>query len=187
MLLRAVFKNLNQKKMFPTAIILRGISGVGKTVLRKLLKVALKALDKNVKIISKDDYRKMHQPWLYTKEQESQLNDWYADEYSKSIVGNYDYIISDTTMCRGTEFKVPFSTLNIMNTGRLFIINIGTPDSLTNSDIGEEHINHQRDIMRQTQPLLDSYEKKGYCHQYYIDARSSVEEGITDIVKELVI
>lgn len=173
--------------MLPTAIILRGISGVGKTVLRKLLKVALKALDKNVKIISKDDYRKHHQPWLYTKEQESELLEWYDHEYSKSLHGQYDYIISDTTMCRGSEFKIPFRTTNIINTGRLVVINIGTPDSLTQSDIGADHIQHQRDVMKITQPLLDVYEKKGYCHQYYIDARSSVEEGITDIVKEIVL
>lgn len=173
--------------MFPLVVILRGISGVGKTVLRKLLKVALEALDKKVKVISKDDYRRHHMPWLYTKEQELELANWYDSEYGRSLTNNYDFIISDTTMCRGSEITIPFKAENLINTGKIVVINLGNADSITNSKIGDEHVARQREVMQKTQYLLDRYETKGYCTQYHMDARSSVEEGISDIVKELVL
>lgn len=172
--------------MLPTSIILRGISGVGKTVLRKLLKTCLCALDKKVKVISKDEYRKLHNPWLYSDLEETEVSEWYNTEYSLALHKGYDFIISDTTMCNFREVKVPFSPVNVLHSGRIIVINLGDANSSTNSTIGEEHINRMRKVMAETQPQLDDLERHGTIEQYHMDPRSAIEEGITDIVREII-
>lgn len=177
---------MSKNFMLPTSIILRGISGVGKTVLRKILKTCLCALDKKVKVISKDEYRRLHHPWTYSDLEEKEVSDWYQQEYSASLHQGYDFIISDTTFCNRREFRVPFNLTNVLHTGRIMVINIGDGDSPSNSQIGAEILLKMRQFMKESQPALDDLERHGTVQQYYIDPRSAIEEGITDIVREIV-
>lgn len=170
-----------------TAIILRGISGVGKSFLSKLLKKAIEKIGKKVFEISKDQYRKYleeREGYHYTKEEEIKVTNWYVDTFYKAAErDDLDYIICDNTHVRKTELLIPFSTLG--NISRYVVIEVGSPASPTNSTIGSEVVERQRKEMTESKPQLEALYLQDMTDIINIPERSGSPEDADNIIHDI--
>ena len=129
-----------------TTLVLRGISGVGKTVLRKLLVKVLEKIGKKVQVISKDEYRRFldeREGYHYTPSEEMKVTRWYRKEYKEQANRkDLNYIICDNTHVRESELAIPCTPTG--HVSKIVIIEVGGYNSATRSLIPREVIQRQR-------------------------------------------
>lgn len=181
-------------------IVLRGISGVGKTTLRKLLASAF--LKKGYKVIveSKDEIRKevarsRARPYTYSSEEESMVSFLYSSRvhallhpYTPDGPFQNAILICDNThvnmkQLRESEFCVDDSSL--LNYKRV-LIEVGTYDSMSSKAYSDPKV-----VGRQRLQLVDSavplhnWCQVHYVPQFWINDHTAIEDGIYDLVEEL--
>lgn len=181
-------------------IVLRGISGVGKTTLRKLLASAF--LKKGYKVIveSKDEIRKevarsRGLPYTYSEDEERMVSFLYSSRvhallhpYTPDGPFQNAILICDNThvnmkQLRESEFCVDDNSL--LNYKRV-LIEVGTFDSVSSKS-------HQypKIVGRQRLQLVDSaVPLHNWCHihyvpQFWLNDHTAIEDGIYDLVEEL--
>lgn len=129
-----------------TTLVLRGISGVGKTVLRKLLVKVLENLGRKVHVISKDEYRRFldeREGYHYTPSEEMNTSRWYRREYKEQANRkDLNYIICDNTHVRESELAIPCTPTGRVS--KIVIIEVGSYNSATKSQIPFNVIQRQR-------------------------------------------
>lgn len=129
-----------------TTLVLRGISGVGKTVLRKLLVKVLEKLGRKVHVISKDEYRRFldeREGYHYTPSEELNTSRWYRREYKEQANRkDLNYIICDNTHVRESELAIPCTPTGRVS--KIVIIEVGSYNSATQSQIPFNVIQRQR-------------------------------------------
>lgn len=139
-----------------TTLVLRGISGVGKTVLRKLLVKAIEKLGKKVKVISKDEYRKFldeREGYHYTPSEEINTSRWYRKAYKQQTKReDIDYIICDNTHLRESELAIPCTPTGRVS--KVVVIELGSYSSATRSPIPDDIIQRQRKEMYEDRNAL---------------------------------
>lgn len=139
-----------------TTLVLRGISGVGKTVLRKLLVKVLEKLGKKVKVISKDEYRRFldeREGYHYTPSEEINTSRWYRREYKEQANRkDLNYIICDNTHLRESELAIPCTPTGRVS--KIVIIEVGSYSSATRSLIHPDIIRRQRKEMYEDRNAL---------------------------------
>ena len=181
-------------------IVLRGISGVGKTTLRKLLASAF--LKKGYKVIveSKDEIRKevarsRGRSYTYSQEEESMVSFLYSSRvhallhpYTPDGPFQNAILICDNThvnmkQLRESEFCVDDSSL--LNYKRA-LIEVGTYDSMSSKAYSDPKV-----VGRQRLQLVDSavplhnWCQVHYVPQFWINDHTAIEDGIYDLVEEL--
>lgn len=171
-------------------IILRGISGVGKTFLRKMLELAYRKLGKKVKVINKDEHRVSRRQIVgrydYTEEEEKETSKWYKKSWIlfSSTDCDIDVCISDNTNVRTSELFTTLTTRgNTEKTIKTVVIDVGNWDSITNSKIGDNVINQMRENMKSSNNALAQAAKQGVINGWIrVPPRTCVEEGIKEII-----
>lgn len=173
--------------------ILRGISGVGKTFIRKALVKACEAMNKDCKVISKDDYRRYLDKaggYHYTPKEESGVTNWYTNQMHAMTYKGYfhdykpDLLILDNTHVRSSELMIPF--IHSQRISKYVLINVGNAMSKTYSEIGDDIIQRQRDQMLESDKLVMELARSGAVQVINIPERFAKQEMIDDIVKEYV-
>ena len=169
-----------------TALVLRGISGVGKTVLTKLLRLALESLGKKYKIISKDSYRRYlseRESYSYTKEEEENTTKWYMKEFERAAKkDDLDYIICDNTHVRQKELQIPCIPQG--NISKIVVIEVGTPLSPTDSKIGDDVIKRQRKEMQESEPYVQYLYNTGITEWFTLNEKEATQKDAEEIIKE---
>lgn len=173
--------------------ILRGISGVGKTFVRKALVKACEAMNKDCKVISKDDYRRyldVREGYHYTQREEKGVTNWYINQmHVYTYKGHFhdykpDLLICDNTHVRSSELMIPF--IHSQRISKYVIINVGTAMSTTYSEIGDDVIQRQRDQMLDSDKLVTELAKSGTVQVINIPERFAKQDLVDEIVKEYV-
>lgn len=182
-------------------IVLRGISGVGKSTLRKLLTAAFLRKGFKVVVQSKDDIRKEvershNSPYNYTEEEE-RLTSWLYTSRVHALLHPFKpenefadcILICDNThvnlkQLRESEFCIPDSDFIYY---KRVLIEVGTFDSLSS----KEH-KYPALIQRQRTQLIDSavplhnWCKIHYIPQFWINDHTAIEDGVADLVSDLI-
>lgn len=139
-----------------TTLVLRGISGVGKTVLRKLLVGVLEKLGKKVQVVSKDEYRRFleeREGYHYSPSEEISVSRWYRREYKEQANRkDLNYIICDNTHLRESELSIPCTPTGRVS--KIVIIEVGGHNSPTRSLIPFDVIQRQRKEMYEDRHAL---------------------------------
>ena len=181
-------------------IVLRGISGVGKTTLRKLLTTAFLQSGYKVIVESKDEIRKevarsRERSYTYSSEEERMVSFLYSSRvhallhpYAPDGPFQNAILICDNThvnmkQLRESEFCIDDSSL--LNYKRV-LIEVGTYDSVSSKT-------HQypKIVGRQRIELVDSavplhnWCQIHYVPQFWINDHTAIEDGIYDLVEEL--
>nr|QJI53720.1 MAG: hypothetical protein [Cressdnaviricota sp.] len=168
------------------SIVLRGISGVGKSVLTHYLERVLHKLGKRVAVISKDAYRTYlneREGYHYTKEEERRVTEWYRETYRRTAErDDLDYIICDNTHTREEEVLIPCTLTG--NVEKAVVIFVGNNTSRTNSSVPEEVIERQRSELEETTPLMINLYAGGAIEWFVIPPRSSDENVAREMIEE---
>nr|AWU66056.1 MAG: hypothetical protein [Circular ssDNA virus sp.] len=163
-----------------TTLVLRGISGVGKTVLRKLLEKVLEKLGKRVKVISKDEYRRFldeREGYHYTKEEEEKVSEWYRGEYREQAKRkDLQYIICDNTHVRESELLIPCTPTGRVS--KIIIIEVGDIFSESKSSIPTAIVERQRKEM-------DNYETRHTLFRLCCQGASLINIPAFDATEEV--
>lgn len=174
-----------------TTLVLRGISGVGKTVLRKLLVKVLEKLGKKVKVISKDEYRRFldeREGYHYTPSEEINTSRWYRREYKEQANRkDLNYIICDNTHLRESELSIPCTPTGRVS--KIVIIDIGSYDAPTRSLIPNDIIQRQRKELYENRHALFIACMKGASHIDLVPFEANertAEEIIQDCEMDLI-
>lgn len=166
------------------SIVLRGISGVGKSVLTHCLEHAIEKLGKKVAVISKDEYRRYldeREGYHYTKEEERKVTEWYRETYRQTAKrDDLDYIICDNTHTRDEEILIPCTPTG--NVEKIVVVFVGTHASKTNSKVGDEVIERQRNELEESTPLMISLYTRGDIEWFDVPPR----QGNDDMARELI-
>lgn len=181
-------------------IVLRGISGVGKTTLRKLLTAIF--LQKGYKVIieSKDEIRQevarsRKMPYSYTSEEEKMVSFLYSSRvhallhpYTPNGPFQNAILICDNThvnmkQLRESEFCLDNSSVL---TYKRVLIEVGTYNSMSS----KEHrylkiIDRQRLQLLHSEVALHNWCQVHYVPQFWIDDHTAIEDGVYDLVEEL--
>lgn len=181
-------------------IVLRGISGVGKTTLRKLLTAIF--LQKGYKVIieSKDEIRQevarsRKMPYSYTSEEEKMVSFLYSSRvhallhpYTPNGPFQNAILICDNThvnmkQLRESEFCLDDSSVL---TYKRVLIEVGTYNSMSS----KEHrylkiIDRQRLQLLHSEVALHNWCQVHYVPQFWIDDHTAIEDGVYDLVEEL--
>lgn len=181
-------------------IVLRGISGVGKTTLRKLLTAIF--LQKGYKVIieSKDEIRQevarsRKMPYSYTSEEEKMVSFLYSSRvhallhpYTPNGPFQNAILICDNThvnmkQLRESEFCLDDSSVL---TYKRVLIEVGTYNSMSS----KEHrylkiIDRQRLQLLHSEVALHNWCQVHYVPQFWIDDHTAIEDGIYDLAEEL--
>ena len=181
-------------------IVLRGISGVGKTTLRKLLTVAF--LQKGYKVIveSKDEIRKevarsRGLPYTYSEDEERMVSFLYSSRvhvllnpFKNDGPFQNAILICDNThvnmkQLRESEFCLDDSTL--LSYKRV-LIEVGTFDSVSSkSHQYPKIVGRQRIQLVDSAVPLHNWCQIHYVPQFWINDHTAIEDGIHDLVEEL--
>ena len=181
-------------------IVLRGISGVGKTTLRKLLTTAF--LQKGYKVIveSKDEIRKEVSrnrglPYTYSDEEEQMtsflyktrvhalLNPFKNDGPFQNAILICDNTHVNLKQLKESEFCFEDSTLLSY---RRALIEVGSYDSLSSKqNLFPKIIGRQRVQLVDSAVPLHNWCKIHYVPQFWINDHSAIEDGISELVEQL--
>lgn len=168
------------------SIVLRGISGVGKTTLRYCLEYVLKKWGKKVAVISKDAYRKHLEEtegYHYTKEEERRVTEWYRETYRETAKrDDLDYIICDNTHTREEEILIPCTPTG--NVEKIVVVFVGTHASKTDSKVGAEVIERQRNELEESTPLMIALYARGDIEWFDLPPRQANEEVAIEMASE---
>lgn len=166
------------------SIVLRGISGVGKSVLTHCLERVLDKWGKRVAVISKDAYRRYlneTEGYHYTKEEERRVTEWYRETYRQTAQrDDLDYIICDNTHTREEEILIPCTPTG--NVEKIVVVFVGTHASRTDSDVGAEVIERQREELEESTPLMIALYARGDIEWFDLPPR----HGNEDVAKEMI-
>lgn len=171
-------------------LVLRGISGVGKSFLRKMLKLGLEKMGKKVGVINKDNYRKFldeREGYHYTQEEERRVSEWYRDTWEEMSGNNYyDVVICDNTNVRSSEISIPLFMRSPIGCRKMktVIIQIGDPDSTTESVVPKHIIERMRKDMKVSEKVVDDALARGDATLIEIPPKSAIETGVQDLIQE---
>lgn len=181
-------------------IVLRGISGVGKTTLRKLLTTIF--LQKGYKVIieSKDEIRQevarsRKMPYSYTSEEEKMVSFLYSSRvhallhpYTPDGPFQNAILICDNTHVNMKQLRESEFCLddNSVLTYKRVLIEVGTYNSMSS----KEHrylkiIDRQRLQLLHSEVALHNWCQVHYVPQFWIDDHTAIEDGVYDLVEEL--
>lgn len=181
-------------------IVLRGISGVGKTTLRKLLTAIF--LQKGYKVIieSKDEIRQevarsRKMPYSYTSEEEKMVSFLYSSRvhallhpYTPNGPFQNAILICDNTHVNMKQLRESEFCLddNSVLTYKRVLIEVGTYNSMSS----KEHrylkiIDRQRLQLLHSEVALHNWCQVHYVPQFWIDDHTAIEDGVYDLAEEL--
>ena len=179
-------------------IVLRGISGVGKTTLRKMLVKAF--LSQNIPVIvqSKDEIRKEVErsrglPYKFTADNE-QLTSWIYSSRIHSLIHPFTktsfancVLICDNTHVNSKQLhESEWLTDEYLPNVTRVLIEIG--DSYSKSSKEElfgDIVARQRKEMEKSNLELHNWCQTHYIPQYWIPGHSALEDGIQDLFQQL--
>ena len=181
-------------------IVLRGISGVGKTTLRKLLTAIF--LQKGYKVVveSKDEIRQevarsRKIPYSYSSEEERMVSFLYSSRvhallhpFTPNGPFNNAILICDNThvnirQLRESEFCVDDSSVL---TYKRVLIEVGMFSSMSSkSHRYPKIIARQRMQMVHSDIALHNWCQAHYVAQFWIDDHTAIEDGVHDLVESL--
>lgn len=175
-------------------IILRGISGVGKSFLRRMLVYALEKMGKRVHVISKDFMRLMVMDsvgsYKYTKEEEDDMSRRYRNEWLRvSADDSFDVVIVDNTNVKKTEFLTTLTCRGDPNrVVHNVVIQIG--DALSNvprkQGIPQSVIDRMRADMANSDSTVDEYLASGKINCLITcEPKTTIEQGVQGIIDEI--
>lgn len=168
------------------SIVLRGISGVGKSVLTHCLERVLDKLGKRVAVISKDAYRRYlneTEGYHYTKEEERKVTEWYRETYKEAAKrDDLDYIICDNTHTREEEILIPCTPTG--NVEKIVVVFVGTHASRTDSKVGDEVIERQRRELEESTPLMIALYSRGDIEWFDLPPRHGDENVAREMISE---
>ena len=181
-------------------IVLRGISGVGKTTLRKLLTTAFIQRGYKVVVESKDEIRRevarsRELPYTYSVEEERMVSFLYSSRVHALLHPHTNdgpfqnaILICDNThvnMKQLRESELCIDDSSLLNYKRV-LIEVGTFDSVSS----KAH-QYPKIVDRQRVQLVDSavplhnWCQIHYVPQFWINDHTAIEDGIYDLVEEL--
>ena len=181
-------------------IVLRGISGVGKTTLRKLLTTAFLQRGYKVVVESKDEIRRevarsRGLPYTYSNEEERMVSFLYSSRVHALLHPHISdgpfqnaILICDNThvnlkQLRESEFCIDDSSL--LNYKRA-LIEVGTFDSVSSkSHQYPKIVGRQRIQLVDSAVPLHNWCQIHYVPQFWINDHTAIEDGVCDIVNEL--
>ena len=181
-------------------IVLRGISGVGKTTLRKLLTTAFLQRGYKVIIESKDEIRQevarsRKIPYSYSNEEERMVSFLYSSRvhallhpFTPNGPFNNAILICDNThvnmnQLRESEFCIDDSSLL---TYKRVLIEVGMFSSRSSkSHRYPKIIARQRMQMVHSDIALHNWCQAHYVPQFWIDDHTAIEDGVHDLVESL--
>ncbi|MGM9928298.1 MAG: ATP-binding protein [Bacillus sp. (in: firmicutes)] len=179
-------------------IVLRGISGVGKTTLRKMLATAFISRQIPTTVQSKDEIRREIArttgiPYQFSEQNERLASYVYASRIhallhpSNKTSFSECVLICDNThvnpkQLRESEFLIDDYNPNVKRA----LIEVGNPNSEssrepTNPDV----VKRQREQMEKSSVELHNWCQIHYIPQYNIDDHSALETGIKELVEQL--
>lgn len=181
-------------------IVLRGISGVGKTTLRKLLTAIF--LQKGYKVIveSKDEIRQevarsRKMPYSYSNEEERMVSFLYSSRvhallhpFTPNGPFNNAILICDNThvnirQLRESEFCIDDTSVL---TYKRVLIEVGMFSSMSSkAHRYPKIIARQRMQMVHSDIALHNWCQIHYVPQFWINDHTAIEDGIYDLVEEL--
>lgn len=168
------------------SLVLRGISGVGKSVLSHLLEEAIKKIGKRVVRVSKDEYREYlreREGYHYTKEEEERVTEWYRETYRKqSQRTDIDYIICDNTHTRENEIMIPCTPQG--NVSKIIVVFVGNSGSITHSTIGDDIIERQRMELQHSVPKLIELYSRGDIEWFDVPPRQATPQDADDMISD---
>lgn len=179
-------------------VILRGISGVGKSIMRKLIDLVMTDIyKKKVYVINKDSYRhylESTEGYNYTPAEEIKVSNWYRSEfdYATNTRNDFDVVICDNTHVRLEELKIPLMEdpryrfiWKDKRRVRFVLLNIGSPQSYTVSSIPDEIIERMRRDMKESNVYVDKVAEAGKAMIIDIDEFDGVHQDIADLCAEI--
>lgn len=171
-------------------LVLRGITGVGKSFLRKMLKLGLEKMGKKVGVINKDNYRRFldeREGYHYTQEEERRVSEWYRTTWENMSANTfYDVIICDNTNVRSSEISIPLFMRDPIGGRKIktVIIQIGDPDSSTESTVPKHIIERMRQDMKVSEKVVDDALARGDATLIELPPKSAIETGVSDLIQE---
>ena len=171
-------------------LVLRGISGVGKSFLRKMLKLGLEKMGKKVGVINKDTYRKFleeREGYHYTSEEERRVSEWYRQRWEEMSANTfYDVIICDNTNVRSSEISIPLFMRDPFAGRKMktVIIQIGDPDSHTDTTIPKHIVERMRSDMKNSEVVVDDALARGDATLIEIPPKSAIESRVQNLIEE---
>lgn len=181
-------------------IVLRGISGVGKTTLRKLLTTAFLQRGYKVVVECKDEIRRevarsRELPYTYSAEEERMVSFLYSSRvhallhpHTRDGPFQNAILICDNThvnmkQLKESEFCIDDNSL--LNYKRV-LIEVGTFDSVSSkSHQYPKIVGRQRIQLVDSAVPLHNWCQIHYVPQFWINDHTAIEDGIYDIVEEL--
>lgn len=171
-------------------IVLRGLSGVGKSMLRQMLYLALRKLGKKVGIISKDEHRLKCVDYSYSPMEEQETSEWYRNKWIElSARKDVDVTIIDCTNVRRSEL---LTTLVCRGDPERKIINVLIQIGDFMSDvprkprIPKDVIDRMREEMHNSDSTIDELIENGRLKvMLSVEPMTAAENGVQDIINEL--
>lgn len=181
-------------------IVLRGISGVGKTTLRKLLATAFLQRGYKVVVESKDEIRQevarsRKIPYSYSNEEERMVSFLYASRVHALLHpftpnGPFEnaILICDNThvnmgQLKESEFCLEDSSLL---TYKRALVEVGTYNSMSSKEYRyPKIIGRQRLQLLHSEVALHNWCQAHYVPQFWIDDHTAIEDGVHELVKSL--
>ena len=179
-------------------VVLRGISGVGKTTLRKMLATAFISRQIPTTIQSKDEIREEIArttgiPYQFSEQNERIASYVYSSRVhallhpSNKTSFSKCVLICDNThvnpkQLRESEFLTEEYNPNV----KRVLIEVGNPYSRsTKESINPDVVKRQRDEMEKSNVELHNWCRVHYIPEYNICEHSALEGGIREIVEQL--
>lgn len=185
-------------------IVLRGISGVGKTTLRKMLASAFISKGYKVIVESKDEIRKevartSGMPYVYSEQQEK-LTSWLYQSRVHALLHPFEkkgpfsnaVLICDNThvnmkQLQESEFCTLFDPKdNKPKRYQRVLIEIGSFDSFSSKSYAfPKIVARQRVQWVDSSVPLHNWCQTHYIPQFWLNDHTAIEDGISDIVESL--
>ena len=179
-------------------IVLRGISGVGKTTLRKMLATAFISRQIPTTVQSKDEIRHEIErttglPYQFSEQNERLASYVYASRVhallhpSNKTSFSECVLICDNThvnpkQLRESEFLIDDYNPNV----KRVLIEVGNPYSKsTKESLNPDVIKRQRTQMEKSNVELHNWCKVHYIPEYNLSEHSALEDGIKELVEQL--
>lgn len=179
-------------------IVLRGISGVGKTTLREMLATAFISRQIPTVTQSKDEIRReigrsVGEPYQFTEKNEQLASYIYTSRIhallhplNKTSFSNCVLICDNTHVnpkqLRESEFLSDEYNPNV----KRVLIEIGTPYSKSSREtLIPNIVKRQREQMEKSSVELHNWCQIHYIPQYNLDDHSALENGVKEIVEQL--
>ena len=181
-------------------IVLRGISGVGKTTLRKLLTAIF--LQKGYKVIieSKDEIRQevarsRKIPYSYSNDEEKMVSFLYSSRvhallhpFTPNGPFNNAILICDNTHVNMNQLKESEFCLDDSSvlTYKRVLIEVGTYNSMSSKEYRyPKIIGRQRLQLLHSDIALHNWCQAHYVPQFWIDDHTAIEDGVHELVESL--